>query len=190
LDSKEFRIFAGSNVSQKAAGVNGGQMKRPIIIGVMGGGRATRLDAEMAFDLGRRIAEQGWVLLNGGRRAGIMESSARGAAEAGGITLGILPDMDLAEVSDHVMLPVLTGLGSARNVINVLTSRVVVACRGGAGTVSEVALALKYGRPVVLLNFDTGSVFDAYRHSGLLQSADSPADAIRLIRQILGAAER
>ncbi len=155
------------------------------IIGVMGGGSASEEDAEAARRLGELIAERGWVLLNGGRACGIMEASARGAREAGGLTLGVLPDEDSAQASRYIDITVMTGMGSARNCINVLTSRVVVACRGGAGTLSEIALALKYGRHVVLLNFDVGSAFDAYPAGGRLHHAKMPEEVIGKIDEIL-----
>ena len=120
---------------------------RKVVIGVMGGGSVSAAQAEDAYELGRLIAREGWVLLNGGRQAGVMDAAAKGAAENGGITLGILPDETGADLSPHIQIPVLTGMGSGRNVINVLTSHVVVACAGGAGTLSEIALALKHDRP-------------------------------------------
>ena len=152
----------------------------------MGGGTVTDKDLETAYDLGRRIADEGWILLNGGRRAGIMDASAKGAADQGGLTVGVLPDDNPASTSDHIQVPILTGMGSGRNVINVLSSTVVVACSGGAGTLSEIALALKHGKTVITLNADTGKVFDAYRQSGRLLEAESPEEVIDKIRKLLG----
>jgi predicted Rossmann-fold nucleotide-binding protein len=76
-------------------------------------------------------------------------------------------------------------MGSARNMINVLSSHVVVACPGGAGTLSEIALALKHGRPVILLDMDVGDVFSAYQASGRLQTAATPEEAVAAIKSIL-----
>jgi uncharacterized protein (TIGR00725 family) len=160
-------------------------MQKTFIIGVMGGGTASSDAVAAAYELGRLIAQQGWILLNGGRAAGIMDASAQGAADQGGITVGILPDETDAQVSEHIQIPILTGMGSARNVINVLSSHVVVACPGGTGTISEIALALKYGKTVILLNFDTGDIFDSYRRSGRLLKVESPAVAVAKIKQIL-----
>jgi uncharacterized protein (TIGR00725 family) len=160
-------------------------MRLKVIVGVMGGGRASATQVEMAYRLGRLVADRGWVLLNGGRRAGIMEASARGAHEGGGLTVGVLPDDHHRQVSPYVQIPILTGMGSARNCINVLSSDVVVACPGGAGTVSEVALALKHGRPVVLLDFDLRSVFPSYVAGGQLQWAATPEEAVACIASIL-----
>ncbi len=160
-------------------------MARKTIVGVMGGGTATRQDRDAAYRLGQLIAREGWVLLNGGRAAGIMEASARGAREAGGLTVGVLPDADHAGMSAYIDVPILTGMGSARNAINVLSSDVVIACPGGPGTISEIALALKSRRPVILLAFDIGPLFADYRAAGHLHSADTPEDAIALARDLL-----
>ncbi len=159
-------------------------MKRPII-GVMGGGRADARSLEAAYRLGGLIAAQGWALLNGGRPAGIMEASAQGAKEQGGLTIGILPDDRPGGASDYIDVPILTGMGDARNYVNVLSSDVVVACPGKAGTLSEIALALKNRRRVVLLAFDIGSVFDSYKEEGLLFEAATPEEAVDLIKRLL-----
>ena len=156
-----------------------------VIVGVMGGGRVDARQEELAYRLGRLIAAQGWVLLNGGRRAGVMEASARGAFEAGGLTVGVLPDDDTRHQSPYIQIPILTGMGSARNYVNALSSHILVACPGGAGTVSEVALALKHGRPVVLLDFDLRAVFPAYVASGQLDWVATPEAAVQTIQQRL-----
>lgn len=126
--------------------------RRPVI-GVMGAGEgAAPRDVELAERLGELVAQRGWVLLTGGRDAGVMGAAARGAKRVpGSLTVGILPDAS-GGASPHVDVAIVTGLGNARNAVNVLSSDVVVACgAGGAGTASEVALALKSGRPVVLV---------------------------------------
>jgi len=154
-----------------------------MIIGVMGGGHVNEADADHAFRLGQLIAQHGWVLLNGGRNCGIMDASANGAKQAGGLTVGILPDEDTTRASDYIDIPIVTGMGSARNAINVLSSDIVVACPGGTGTLSEIALALKAGKTVVLLNMDPGSAFDGYRRAGSLLEARDPEHAIELIKE-------
>lgn len=156
-------------------------MKRPIIIGVMGGGSAQEADIQCAYRLGAGIAAKGWVLLNGGRDAGIMAASAQGAAENGGLTIGILPDADTRLAAKHIQIPICTGMGSARNTINVLSSDIVVACPGGAGTLSEIALALKHGKNVITLNFDPGKTFKHLQSNGTLTLAQTPEEVIRLI---------
>jgi hypothetical protein len=159
-------------------------MKRPRIVGVMGGARADAASCESASRLGALIAQNGWVLLNGGRNSGIMEASARGAAEAGGLTIGILPDSHAGNASEFIRIPICTGMGSARNAINVLSSDVVVACAGGAGTLSEIALALKHGKPVITLGYDLSPLLDAYPGNGALACATSPEAVIALIQAL------
>ncbi len=128
-------------------------MGRKPVIGVMGGGVADAATTALAEELGEAIAREDWILLNGGRDTGVMAASARGAARAGGLVLGILPGRDLAGAAPDLTIGIPTGLGDARNVINVLASDVVVALPGGAGTLSEIALALKNERPLLLLGW-------------------------------------
>ena len=162
-------------------------MSKQHIIGVMGGGAASPADVEIAFQLGGLIARQGWILLNGGRNAGIMEASARGARKYGGTTVGILPDDHSGHASEFIDIPIITGIGHARNCINVLSSHVVVACPGGAGTLSEIALAIKNQRPVILLNFDVAAIFADHAPSGLLHKATTAQQVIQIIKTILPA---
>lgn len=161
-------------------------MKRPVIVGVMGGGNVPPETMEMAERLGRRIAEAGWVLLNGGRNAGVMAASAKGAADAGGLTIGILPDDHDQAAAPGIEIPILTGIGGGRNMVNILSSHAVIACRGGAGTLSEIALALKHGRPVILLDFAVGDFFRPFAAEGQLREAATPEGAVALAGEVLG----
>ncbi len=130
-----------------------------IVIGVMGPGKdAGREAMDAAFELGRLIAQEGWVLLTGGRDAGVMDAACRGAKEVGGLTVGILPSADARGASEAVDIAIVTGMGQARNNINALSSRVVIACGMGAGTASEVALSLKAGKKVILLCCDQEAI--------------------------------
>ncbi len=131
---------------------------RKIIIGVMGvGDKATSNDLENAYKLGQMIAQQGWVLLTGGRKAGVMDAASQGAKSVDGLTIGILPGKDDGGISEAVDIAIFTDMGNARNNINVLSSDVIIACGIGAGTVSEIALALKSDKKVILLNEDEES---------------------------------
>lgn len=150
------------------------------VIGVMGGAVANDSTVANAYEVGRLIAQQGWVLLNGGRDAGVMAASAMGASEAGGLVVGILPGETTAAASAYVDIAIPTGMGDARNVINVLASDIVIAMRGGAGTISEVALALKSNKTVIALDFPMGTAFDTYYAKGLLIDATTPSEAIML----------
>lgn len=151
----------------------------------MGGGESDPKRLADARELGRLIAEKGWVLLNGGRDSGIMEASARGAAGAGGLVVGVLPDDHRGRASQHLDVQILTGMGSARNAINVLSSDVVIACSGGAGTLSEIALALKAERPVIVLDFEIGSAFAAYAERGDLHPVRTPREAVAVAARLL-----
>ena len=159
-------------------------MTNTIIVGIMGGAKADAKDLKDAYTLGVLIAKQGWLLLNGGRDAGIMSASARGAFDQGGLTIGILPGSDPKEASEYIRIPIATGIGNARNCINVLSSHVVVACPGGMGTLSEIALALKCNKPVILLNCEKDERFDVYQDTGRLTYAGSPQAVIEQIQTV------
>jgi uncharacterized protein (TIGR00725 family) len=153
------------------------------IVGVIGGGdKVLPENYDLAYRLGGLIAKEGWVLLNGGRPAGIMEASAKGARNSGGLTVGVLPGGSSSEASGCIDIAIVTGMGSGRNNINVLSSDVIIALPGKAGTISEIALALKNGKKVILINFDTGKIFDDYRDKGILKTADRPEEAIKIIK--------
>lgn len=130
------------------------------VVGVMGGSACDAATAELAGRLGAAVAAAGWVLLCGGRPAGVMAAAARGAAEAGGLVVGVLPGEDPDAADPHVGVAVATGLGWARNAVNVLSSDVVVALPGSWGTLSEIAFARAYGRPLYLLGWERQPLAD------------------------------
>lgn len=159
---------------------------RRTVIGVMGGTTADERTADLARRLGGLIAANGWVLLSGGRPTGVMQASVTGAHEAGGLTVGVLFDDDHAQAAAGLDIVIPTGMGAARNVVNVLASDVVVACRGTGGTLSEIALALRFGRPVVLLDFDPGAAFlDAALPGARWTLAATPDEAVARVRDYL-----
>jgi len=145
---------------------------------------------EHARGLGRLAAEAGWVVLTGGRPAGVMDAASEGARSVpGSLTIGILPTGPDGPVSGHVDVAIFTGMSDARNAINVLSSDVVVACGvEGAGTASEVALALKTSRPLVLLDAAPPALdfFRSIARPGSLHEAETPEAAIALIEGRLG----
>lgn len=163
--------------------------RRPVI-GVMGAGEPEPATLEAAHRLGRLAAEAGWAVLTGGRPVGVMEAACAGAkAVPGSLTIGILPTGPEGPVSVHVDVAIFTGLGDARNAVNVLSSDVVVACGvEGPGTASEVALALKAGRPTVLLRPTptAAAFFRAVAGRGVIYEVATPEAAIVLIEQELG----
>jgi uncharacterized protein (TIGR00725 family) len=117
-------------------------------VAVIGAARAAASDRDAAERVGRGVAEGGAVLVCGGL-GGVMEAACRGARSAGGTTVGILPGTDRLEANDYVDLSIATGIGEARNAVVVGTADVVVAVGGEFGTLSEIALALKAGTPVI-----------------------------------------
>jgi uncharacterized protein (TIGR00725 family) len=154
------------------------------VIGVMGSGHPLDAAGEaQARALGRLIAQAGYVLLTGGRASGVMDACSAGAKEAGGLVVGVLPDADASSASRHLDVAIRTGMGDARNVINVLSSDAVIALPGGAGTLSEVAHALKAGKPVIVVGWDPGP---ALRAAGRILDASTPEEAIALAREVIG----
>ncbi len=158
-----------------------------VIVGVMGPGEnAGAREVETAFTLGKLIAKEGWVLLSGGRDSGVMDAASRGAKSASGLTVGILPSKNSDGMSQAIDLPILTDVGEARNNINVLSSRVVFAYGMEAGTASEVALALKAKRKVVLLEIsnEAKAFFEEIGGSNIFH-ASNPQEAIKMAKKFL-----
>jgi uncharacterized protein (TIGR00725 family) len=124
-------------------------MRKPII-GVIGASRPSPDGLGMAEAVGRAIAQRGAVLACGGL-GGVMEAAARGASEAGGVVLGILPGADKSSANPYVTLAVPTNLGHARNVIIAHTADALIVVEGEYGTLSETAIGLKLGKPVFVL---------------------------------------
>lgn len=125
-------------------------MFRSPVIGVIGAGRADERGYADALEVGRRLARAGATLVCGGL-GGVMEAACRGCAEAGGLAVGILPGAEAAQANPWVGLPIVTNMGQARNVIIAQTAQVLIAIAGEYGTLSEIAVALKLGKPVVAL---------------------------------------
>jgi len=123
---------------------------RKPLIAVCGAGSCDGELGRLAGEVGREIAGRGAVLICGGL-GGVMEAAARGAREAGGVTIGVLPGPDKADANPWIEFAVATDMGHARNAIIIRTADAVVAVGGAYGTLSEIAFALKMGKPVVSL---------------------------------------
>ncbi len=153
-------------------------METKILIAVSGGRESDEPVLRDAYLLGREIAGRGWVLLTGGG-GGVMEAASRGAAQNGGIVIGILPSERKNPLpgypNDYVGIPIYTGMSDARNVILAKSADFLVALKGGPGTLSEIALARKSGIPVIVLR--TGD-FSAPPGIGCI-TADSVSDVVR-----------
>ena len=148
---------------------------RPPQVAVVGGGKAEADLLELAEDVGRRLAVAGAVLVCGGR-GGVMEAASRGASGAGGVVIGILPGLSPAEANEHVSHTVATGVGHARNLAVVASGDAVIAIGGEWGTLSEIALARRLGRPVVALRSWTLQN-DGVSELGI-NEAEGPEDAV------------
>jgi hypothetical protein len=150
-----------------------------LYVAVCGPGSATDEEERWAEEVGRRLAEAGAVVLCGGL-GGVMDAAARGAAAAGGAVVGILPGEDRLGASDHLTVAIPTGMGEARNAIIARAADAVIAIGGEWGTLSEIALALKMGKPVVGIA--------TWRFAGRgedITRAASPEDAVGRVLELL-----
>ena len=138
---------------------------------VVGSGVATDELYEKAREVGRLVAERGGIVVCGGL-SGVMEAAARGATEAGGTAIGILPDEVRRRQNNHLTYSVATGMGQARNLAVVCSGDVVIAVGGEYGTLSEIGLARKVGRPVVVLEG-----WDLGEHVTVAPSPEAVVDA-------------
>jgi uncharacterized protein (TIGR00725 family) len=142
-----------------------------LYVAVVGASQPTAAQAAAAEEAGRALAVAGAVVITGGR-GGVMAAASRGAAQAGGVVVGILPGGDRREANEWVGVALATGLGELRNGLIVRTSDAVLAVGGAYGTLSEIALALAQGVPVVGL--------DTWTIDGV-EVASSPAEAVRRV---------
>ncbi|WP_440948598.1 TIGR00725 family protein [Methanosarcina sp. T3] len=145
-------------------------------IGVIGASICSRETEALAEAVGREIAKKGAVLLCGGL-GGVMEAAARGAKLEGGMTTGILPGTLREEANPWIDVAVLSGMGHARNALIAQSSDALIAVDGEYGTLSEIALGLKMGKPVVLLE-------SKWKIKGA-ESAKGPLEAVELAFRLL-----
>ncbi len=141
------------------------------LVSVIGGAECTPAEAALAEETGRLLAQNGYGVVCGGR-GGVMAAVCKGVNQMGGVTVGLLPGDDGGEANDWVQIVIPTGLGEARNALVARAGVGVIAIGGGYGTLSEMALALKWGRRVTGLQ--TWDIEGVYR-------ASDPADAVRFV---------
>ena len=120
-------------------------------IAVIGGGQPSPQEAQLAEEVGRELAKQGAILVCGGL-GGVMEAACKGAQSEGGVTIGILPGEGRQAANPYVQIPIVTGIGHARNLAVVKSAQAVIAIGGSYGTLSEISHALQSGIPVIGLN--------------------------------------
>ncbi len=125
--------------------------KQEKFIAVIGGGQCSAKEAELAEAVGRELAKRGAILVCGGL-GGVMEAACKGASAEGGVTIGILPGDNSQAANPYIQIPIVTGLGYARNIAVVKSAQAVIAIGGSYGTLSEISHALQSGIPVIGLN--------------------------------------
>jgi uncharacterized protein (TIGR00725 family) len=152
-------------------------MARAPVIAVIGAGDSHTGVFELARAVGAEIAARGATLVCGGR-GGVMAAAARGAREHGGHTIGILPTYDAKDANPYIEFVIATGMGQARNAIVVGSADAVIAMAGEGGTLSEIGLALKLGRPIIAL--------DSWTHLENIHRANTPAAAVALALDLCG----
>jgi uncharacterized protein (TIGR00725 family) len=141
-----------------------------IQIGVIGAGQCSKEIEQLAEEVGKEIARNKATLICGGL-GGVMEASARGAKQEGGNTVGILPGVSFEDANPFIDIPIVTGLSHARNVLVVRSSHALIAIEGGYGTLSEIAIALKIGKPVVGLR--------TWKISEEIITVETPQEAVK-----------
>ncbi len=140
-----------------------------MIISVIGAGSCDNNTYVIAEDLGKLVAQRGAILITGGL-GGVMEGVSKGACESGGTVIGILPGFSKEDANPYVTIPITTGLSHARNVIIVRSADAVIAVTGEYGTLSEIAIALKLGKPVIGI--------DTWKNIEGVVKADNAEDAV------------
>ncbi|HET7380320.1 MAG TPA: TIGR00725 family protein [Gaiellales bacterium] len=138
-------------------------------VAVCGASEATPSQIDAAKEVGRLLAAAGAIVINGGL-GGVSGAASEGAAGAGGLVVGLLPEAHRAGANQFLTVALPTGLGQSRNALIVTAAQAVIAIGGGWGTLSEIALAKRLGRPVITL--------DSWPVPGL-ESVATPADAVR-----------
>ncbi|MCD6162364.1 MAG: TIGR00725 family protein [candidate division Zixibacteria bacterium] len=146
-------------------------MKYKPLIGVIGGSEANPIYIKQAYQVGKLLTEQGAILVCGGL-GGIMEAACKGATEAGGATIGILPMDNPKAANDYVTIPIATGIGTARNKVIINTAEAFIAIDGKYGTLSEIAYALDVGKTVAGLG--------TWDIEGVI-AADAPQKAVDIV---------
>ncbi len=141
------------------------------IIGVIGTSEASDEEFKTAEEVGREIARRKGTLVCGGL-SGVMEAACRGAKSEGGLTIGIIPGFNRSDANPYVEVPIITGIGEARNIIVVRSSNAIIAIGGSFGTLSEIGFALKLNIPVIGIN--------TWEVSSNIKKAKTPMEAVDL----------
>jgi uncharacterized protein (TIGR00725 family) len=146
-------------------------------IAVIGGSQCSPQEACLAEEVGLELARRGAILVCGGL-SGVMEAACRGANSEGGVTIGILPGESRQTANPYVQIPIVTGIGYARNMAVVKSAQAVIAISGSYGTLSEISHALQSGIPVIGLY--TWSLSKDGHHDNAIIPAQNPAEAVEI----------
>ncbi len=157
-------------------------VKKTTQIAVIGGGDCTPEELQTAEEVGAEIARAGAMLVCGGL-GGVMAAACKGASSAGGTTIGILPGPDVEDANPYIKIRIATNMGEARNVIIVKSADAVIAVGGEYGTLSEIALALRDGTPVV--GIDTWSLSRCGKPDIPIIPARTAKEAVRLVLDMI-----
>lgn len=152
-----------------------------LYISVVGQSLAEERHIELAYAVGGEIARRGHVLVCGGL-GGVMEAASRGAHDAGGVTVGILPGADRSRANRWLSVSIPTDMGHARNAIVALSGDAIIAVCGGYGTLSEIAFGLKMGKPVIGL--DSWDLGECPQESARIVRAEDPRHAVDLAEEL------
>ena len=150
---------------------------KKIFIAVIGGAEPTPEDARAAEAVGRELAKRGAILVCGGL-GGVMEAACKGACSEDGLTIGILPGNSRNLANPYVKIPIVTGIGYARNSVVVKSSQAVIAVGGSYGTLTEISYALQNGIPVIGLN--TWTISRNGETDKSIIEAENPEKAVEL----------
>ncbi len=172
-----------------------GRMIQVLVVGHNAGRQCTAAHRRLAYEAGAEVARSGAVLLTGGM-GGVMRAASRGAREAGGLVVGILPQPEHSHANEFCDIVIPTGLGLSRDFVNALSADGVVVIGGGAGTLSEVCAAYMHGRPMAAVRGSGGTAdrcaggFVDGRRTVRVEGADTPAQAVSAVLGMIGRRRR
>lgn len=154
-----------------------------MLLGVIGGQEAEARAREVAYAVGRELGSRGHTLVCGGR-GGVMREACRGAQEAGGLTVAILPGDDRSDANEFIDVPIVTGIGFARNSIIARTADALIAIDGSFGTLSEIAFGLIAGTPVI--GIGTWELRDGSGHEPAITRVETAQEAVAAAERLAG----
>jgi len=156
------------------------------IIGIMGPSKAEEQDLINAYEIGKYCAKHGYVTLTGGLKYGVMDESLKGAKDGGGLTVGIMPTEDKSKYSEYVDIAIVTTMSEGRNYIEMWTSDIVVVCGISIGTSTEVSLAIKPGKKIILVDsYEEAITFYKKLAPNQIYVAKGYEEAIKIMEEIL-----